>query len=116
MLVNKNFPAETDNPGPQASDAEARHLPKSSRKKMPATSMQASAPNESGASSAPTGPPGPARVLAPVPSSFAEILTPAALRFIADLSRRFEPRRRELLSHRAKRQADFDAGAFPQFL
>src|SRR5205807_7550067 len=57
-----------------------------------------------------------ARVLAPVPPAFAEILTPAALRFIADLSRRFEQRRRELLDHRAHRQADFDAGAFPQFL
>src|SRR6266566_1979572 len=79
MLVNKNFPAETHNPGPPG----------------------------------PPGSPGPARVLAPVPSPFAEILTPAALRFIADLSRRFEPRRRELLSHRAKRQADFDAAHSP---
>jgi malate synthase len=83
---------------------------------MPATSIQASAPSQSGGSSAPPGPPGPARVVASVPPPLAEILTPAALRFIADLSRRFEPRRRELLSHRAKRQADFDAGASPQFL
>ena len=74
---------------------------------MPATQVQpsAGAPPHTGA-----------RVLAPIPPAFAEILTPAALRFIADLSRAFEQRRRELLDHRAQRQADFDAGAFPQFL
>ena len=77
---------------------------------MPTTQVQPSA----GALGAP--PQSGARVLAPVPPAFAEILTPGALRFIADLSRAFEQRRRELLDHRAQRQADFDAGAFPQFL
>ena len=55
-------------------------------------------------------------VHAPISRAFAEILTPAALRFIGDLARRFEPRRRELLARRAARQREFDAGAFPDFL
>src|SRR4051812_12049264 len=56
------------------------------------------------------------RILAPVPPAFAEILTPAALQFLADLARRFEPRRRELLGRRVDRQRELDAGAFPGFL
>jgi malate synthase len=35
---------------------------------------------------------------------------------VAGLARRFEPRRRELLSRRAERQREFDAGALPAFL
>jgi malate synthase len=53
---------------------------------------------------------------APVPPAFGEILTPAALQFIAELARHFERRRRELLARRADRQRDFDAGDFPSFL
>ena len=53
---------------------------------------------------------------APMPAAFAEILSPAALRFVGDLARRFEPQRRELLAARAARQREFDAGAFPDFL
>jgi malate synthase len=74
---------------------------------MPTTQIQPSAPPQPGF---------PARVLAPAPPAFTEILTPAALRFIADLSRRFERQRRDLLGRRTDRQAEFDAGAFPQFL
>src|SRR5690606_6544204 len=51
----------------------------------------------------------------PTPAQ-AAILTPAALDFLADLQRRFEPRRRELLAARAARQARFDAGELPDFL
>jgi malate synthase len=47
---------------------------------------------------------------------YAEILSPAALDFLAKLSRAFEPRRRELLAARARRQAVFDAGVLPDFL
>ncbi|MGQ0752084.1 MAG: malate synthase A [Betaproteobacteria bacterium] len=47
---------------------------------------------------------------------YAEILTPAALDFLARLSRAFEPRRRELLAARVRRQAGFDAGKLPDFL
>jgi malate synthase len=47
---------------------------------------------------------------------YAEILTPSALDFLARLSRAFEPRRRELLGARVRRQAEFDAGTLPDFL
>ena len=45
-----------------------------------------------------------------------EILTPAALAFIARLHRSFNPRRKELLAARTERQARFDAGELPDFL
>jgi malate synthase len=55
-------------------------------------------------------------VLGDVTPQFAEILTPQALAFTAKLARKFEPRRRDLLAQRARRQADFDAGKLPDFL
>src|SRR4029077_12923130 len=45
----------------------------------------------------------------------AEVLTPLALQLLASLHRRFNPRRLELLAARAERQAQFDAGALPDF-
>src|ERR1051326_5228082 len=81
---------------------EAQHLP------MP--------PKQMGVTSIDTEPRAEARVLAPVTPAFAEILSEPALQFVADLARRFEPRRRELLNRRAARQREFDAGAFPTFL
>jgi len=45
-----------------------------------------------------------------------EILTPEALAFVADLHRRFDRRRLELLQRRAERQKRFDAGERPDFL
>ena len=45
-----------------------------------------------------------------------EVLTPLALQLLASLHRRFNPRRLELLAERTRRQAEFDAGALPQFL
>jgi len=53
---------------------------------------------------------------APVPATYAQILSPEALDFVAGLARQFERRRRALLGRRADRQRDFDAGAFPTFL
>ncbi|ADD44641.1 malate synthase A [Stackebrandtia nassauensis DSM 44728] len=47
---------------------------------------------------------------------FAEILSPEALDFLAVLHREFAGRRAELLAARARRQADFDAGAGLDFL
>jgi malate synthase len=44
------------------------------------------------------------------------VLTPAAAQFVADLHRRFDARRRDLLAARALRQARFDAGERPEFL
>jgi malate synthase len=46
----------------------------------------------------------------------AEMLTPGALAFLADLHRRFDGRRIELLAQRMERQKRFDAGELPQFL
>ena len=45
-----------------------------------------------------------------------EVLTPEALAFVADLHRRFNPRRLELLAARTERQQRFDAGELPTFL
>jgi malate synthase len=45
----------------------------------------------------------------------ADILTDAALGFVAELHERFDARRRELLAARAERQERFDAGGLPDF-
>jgi malate synthase len=53
-----------------------------------------------------------------VPSNLpggAEILTDAALGFIAELHERFDARRRELLAARVEHQKRFDAGELPDF-
>lgn len=55
-------------------------------------------------------------VIAPVTSQFAEIVSPDALRFVAKLSRTFEPGREALLKKRKQRQAELDAGILPDFL
>src|SRR5437870_2074147 len=52
----------------------------------------------------------------PPQSRFAEILTPEALKFLADLHRKFESTRRELLLKRAERQLQLDSGGLPDFL
>jgi len=46
---------------------------------------------------------------------YGEVLTPDALAFLAELHRRFDFRRRELLAARAARQKRFDAGELPDF-
>ena len=55
-------------------------------------------------------------ILGDVNADYAEILTPQALAFVAQLHRQFETRRQELLGRRASRQKDFDAGKLPDFL
>jgi malate synthase len=55
-------------------------------------------------------------VKGPIEERFDEILTPDALGFIADLHRRFNATRKELLARRTERQARFDAGEQPDFL
>ena len=55
-------------------------------------------------------------VLGRITPQYADILTPQALAFLAELSRRFEPRRRELMAARVQRQAEFNAGTLPDFL
>ena len=46
---------------------------------------------------------------------FTEVLTPGALRFLADLHREFEAARERLLAARAEQQARYDAGELPDF-
>ncbi len=55
-------------------------------------------------------------VLAPIKPGYEQILTPDALRFVAHLFREFRTRREALLARRRERQAEFDAGALPDFL
>jgi len=55
-------------------------------------------------------------VQAPVVGRGAEILTPQALAFVAELQRRFGPERQRLLAARVERQARLDAGELPDFL
>src|SRR5688572_12195735 len=47
---------------------------------------------------------------------YGEILTSEALGFVADLHRRFDVVRRDLLDGRVARQARFDRGELPAFL
>jgi len=56
------------------------------------------------------------RVLTSPPSDCAGILSPAALRFLGALARRFEPERQRLLARRRERQQELDAGRLPDFL
>ena len=56
------------------------------------------------------------QITGPVEGRAVEILTPQALAFVADLHRRFDARRRELLAARVARQLRFDAGDLPDFL
>jgi malate synthase len=49
-------------------------------------------------------------------SGFERVLTPEALEFVAELERRFGPRRRELLDARARRRARLRAGEMFDFL
>jgi len=56
------------------------------------------------------------RFTAPAPAGAEAILSPEAARFLAELSRRFEPRRRQLLAARADRVQRLLAGELPDFL
>ena len=56
------------------------------------------------------------RIAAPVNDRFDEVLTPEACDFVAQLHRRFEGRRRELLAARDTRQTELDRGASFDFL
>jgi len=56
------------------------------------------------------------QINAPISPAYAEILTPEARRFVASLATEFEARRQDLLARRQLRQAELDAGHFPDFL
>ncbi|MGH9051887.1 MAG: malate synthase, partial [Acidimicrobiia bacterium] len=55
-------------------------------------------------------------VRGPIEGRAAEVLTPEALSFVADLHRQFDPTRRRLLEERARRQGRIDEGELPDFL
>jgi malate synthase len=56
------------------------------------------------------------QINAPISPAYAEILTPEAQRFVASLAAQFDARRKELLARRQVRQAELDAGFYPDFL
>ena len=56
------------------------------------------------------------QITAPLTETQESILNEEALRFVSRLARAFEPRRRQLLADRLKRQQEIDGGAMPQFL
>lgn len=60
--------------------------------------------------------PGTIEILGTITPEFAEILTPEAINFVANLGRTFADRREELLERRARRQAEINAGKLPDFL
>lgn len=55
-------------------------------------------------------------IVGPRTAAVETVLTDAALAFVADLHRRFNARREELLARRAARQAAIDGGQLPNFL
>ena len=55
-------------------------------------------------------------IVAPLSPGYAEILTPEACRFVADLCATIGPRREALLARRVERQREIDAGRLPDFL
>ena len=61
-------------------------------------------------------PPSGMNVTGPFEPEYADILTPAALGFLAKLHRKFDARRIELIERRALRQKELDAGKLPDFL
>ena len=52
----------------------------------------------------------------PALETYGQVLTPEALELVAGLQREFNPTRVALLARRAERQAEFEAGALPDFL
>jgi len=55
-------------------------------------------------------------IRAPARGNYAEILTPGALEFVAELQRYFGPTREALLAKRRARQAELQQGKLPDFL
>lgn len=55
-------------------------------------------------------------IQAPLPANYDEILTPDACRFVVELHRIFDSRRKSLLQRRTEKQWAIDHGALPNFL
>ncbi|MDH5822465.1 malate synthase A [Luteimonas sp. RD2P54] len=63
----------------------------------------------------PTGPAAPAAIAFTAAAPPSDLLGAPVQQFLADLHRRYEPRRQERLAARQRRQARFDAGELPDF-
>ena len=50
------------------------------------------------------------------PGGYESVLSPEAVKFVADLHREFNPRRKKLLQDRQEKQKELDAGKLPDFL
>jgi len=90
---------------PRPAAAPAKSAPKSAAK----AAAKAAAPSRA---SLPEG----VAIRGTMGERYDEILTAPALAFLAELHRRFDERRRELMAARAERQKRFDAGEKPDFL
>jgi malate synthase len=55
-------------------------------------------------------------ITAPVTGAWAEVLTPEAVKFVAELAKAFDGRRRQLLARRSVRQQEISRGHRPDFL
>ena len=55
-------------------------------------------------------------ITAPLAPRYAEVLTPEACAFVAELAAKFGARREQLLARRVERQREIDAGKLPDFL
>ncbi len=51
-----------------------------------------------------------------MPEEYGRVLTPEAMAFIAEMSRKFEPARQKLLQMRVERMREIERGALPDFL
>ena len=87
-------------------------LPKSAPQTTSAPKIKRAAPKPRKTAAAAAG----VQVLGRMGPRYDEILTPAALGFLAELHRCFDGKRRDLLAARAARQRRFDAGELPEFL
>jgi malate synthase len=96
-----------------AQKSAAAHRPK--KKAKPPGRRGALKSRRALAGTPPAEAPGGIAIAAALAPRFDEILTPAALAFLADLHRQFEPERRHLLAQRQEQQKQFDAGVLPDF-
>src|SRR5580765_1002216 len=89
---------------------------KPARRKAPARKKAAKRAAKTVSRAAPSPKAGGVKIGGKMRPRFDEILTPAALQFIAALHRKFDGTRKQLLARRADRQHRFDAGELPDFL
>ena len=95
----------------RAKPARKKKAMKKARKPAKKPAKKRAAPRAGAATGAVAG----VAVLGRMGPRYSEILSRDALAFLAELHRRFDAKRRELLAARAERQTRFDAGELPDF-